>query len=285
MGKRIRKRTPEEQEIHDKIIQELLAGGSAKELAEKYSLKPSTVRAWKTKAAKKQAKALLSASSALQQYNETVGNLPQTLDKTGVLAVNNTAIQPQNSQTTEKTIENAPSLSVAQHEQLGDALKGLLLEQAFVPGATLALLRQEVGGSVANGHTGLAELIQQVTALIKEGKVDELTGDKERLSLSELATATRLLKDALKTFADLNLLPFGAQKAAPLKFSDAVPPQHLHLHSHGQRRQPKAIDADSALRPIKSEQPEQNDIKEENTAKHPKYDDLDDFQTILLDDL
>lgn len=66
----------------------------------------------------------------------------------------------------------------------------------------------------------------------------------EPLSVAELKTVGATLKELTKAFADLHLIPHGAMRTAPLRFGDSVPPQHLHLHSHGGKKSnPQGIDA------------------------------------------
>lgn len=236
MGKQIRKRTPEEQIIYDQIIDRLVAGESAVELSAETGVKATTLRNWRAAERRKQKKALMSASDALTQFSECKAQ--QSLDKTnGTLHV-----EKPSSDIVVKASDAPREIVRERNDELGDALKTLLLEQAIVPSVTIASLREGVGGALTNSDAAFRQSFQHLRRLLEQGIIDPDTGETVELTLSQLKLAVSTLKDLTKAYADLHLLPHGAIKSAPLRFSDSVPPQHLHLHSHGQRAQPKALD-------------------------------------------
>lgn len=250
MGKKIRNRTPAEQIIHDRIIDKLMSGESAVHLAEEFGLKAGTLRGWKASRRKRDARELSTVSNTLTQFCELKAQ--QSLDKSrATLQVDNASqkivVSDSNALPTASPQQQEPSnVSLAvqreRNDDLGDGLKTLLLEQANVPRALLASLRAKVGGTLEDIDAAFRISIHRIRGVLEQGVVDPDTGEVETLSISEFKMVTAMLRDLTKSYADLHMLPHGILKTAPFKFSDAVPPQHLHLHSHGRRNQPKAID-------------------------------------------
>lgn len=247
MGKQIRKRTPEEQTIHDQIIDRLVAGESAVELSAEIGIKATTLRRWRAQQIKKNKRELESASDALITFSECKSQ--QSLDKSnGVLSVGSDAkdINVRDSHSVPALVPGVNGVEREvlreRNDELGDELKTLLLSQAIVPSVTLGQLRGGIDRALTDSDASFRQSFQRLRRTLEQGIIDPDTGEAVELTLGQLKLAVSMLKDLTKAYADLHLLPHGAIKSAPLRFSDSVPPQHLHLHSHGQRSQPKALE-------------------------------------------
>jgi len=247
MGKQIRKRTSEEQNIHDQVIDRLVAGESAVELSAEVGIKATTLRRWRAQQIKKNKRELESASDALITFSECKSQ--QSLNKSnGVLSVGSDAkdINVRDSHGVPALVPGASGVEREvlreRNDELGDELKTLLLSQAIVPSVTLGQLRGGIDRALTDSDASFRQSFQHLRRTLEQGIIDPDTGEAVELTLSQLKLAVSMLKDLTKAYADLHLLPHGAIKSAPLRFSDSVPPQHLHLHSHGQRAQPKALD-------------------------------------------
>jgi len=246
MGKQVRGRTPEEQIIYEEIIERLMSGERPGVLAEEYQLNPALLRQWKSVRKRNDAKELAKRSNALTVYSEA--KAAQAIDNKGVkLSVINGVTSPNDA------IPSVIEPYRSRNDVLGDDLKSVLLEQALVSKASLASLRGSVGKGLCQAHSTFLSLFERLEALLAAGGVyvvetslDDTPDSKtfEPLTLPELKTASSMLKELTKAFSDFHLLPHGSMRAAPVKFSDSIPPQHLHLHSHGgTANNPTGLDA------------------------------------------
>lgn len=255
MGKQVPKRTERQQEIYDEVIDRLMLGESANEIEAEYKgeVKAGTLRNWKSQRRKKEEAELARVGDALLRYSEA--KALKSLSKNGeTLSVTDLAISAESPASLNGNDGNDDEKTrvAARNDELGDQLKNTLLTQANIPSALLASLRDSVGRGLALSNETFLQLFQQLSVAIELGGVasvaiDPETGEETRehrpFTLQQLKIATQTLKDLTKSFADLHLIPHGALSTSPLKFGDSVPPQHLHLHSHGGKKgAPTAID-------------------------------------------
>jgi len=243
MGKQVRGRTQEEQIIYEEIIERLMSGEKAGALAGEYQLNPALLRQWKSVRKRNDAKELAKRSNALTVYSEA--KAAQAIDNKGAKLSVIDGVTSSND-----AIPSVIEPYRSRNDVLGDDLKSVLLEQALVSKTSLASLRADVGKGLHQAHSTFLSLFNRLEALLTAGGVtviDPLNDGAqifEPLTLPELKTASSMLKELTKAFSDLHLLPHGSMRAAPVKFSDSIPPQHLHLHSHGgTANNPTGLDA------------------------------------------
>jgi transposase-like protein len=218
MRKKIRDRTPQEQAIYEEIGDRILVERAC-DLSEEYGIGQATLRNWRRKA-----RAKIQVNLSKLQDNLLIYSEAQNRDRKDVSI-----------DVSRRSLVVSDSVSTRTDEK-GDVLKSVFIDQALVPKACLEAKRGEIEGVFNDSHASISSIISRVKQLLGED-----------LSPVELKVLGATLKEQVKLFTDLHLLPFGSTKLAALKFSDTIPPQHLHLHSHGGRNQPKAlnvIDAD-----------------------------------------
>lgn len=227
-GKKIPERSERLQEVYEQIGDRLLID-SPKQLAEEFDVSSALIRNWRSRRRKKIQRKLAKAQDNLTIYSEC-----KQAQLTPVLSnpqqrISDTEERINNSDTQE---QQQSKRNDERNDEKGDLIKGIYLDQAIASRTYLDVIRGKVGGGLTEIHEGLLTLINQLKTHINE----------ETLTPGECKVVAATLSDISDTLTKLNLLPYGHTKLAALKFSDSIPPQHLHLHSHGSRRQPKALD-------------------------------------------
>lgn len=199
---KIRNRTAQEQVQYDAIMPRLCSGESAAKISRETCIPVQTLRAWKSRAKKRNGGKLPGNALVVAQQNEI------------------------------------PTPAIVSAE----TVREFLLLQGETAAPLLQAFNQKIKEGLEQGHSALMKafsmIISELDAPTKE--VILQAGDNEGTYIGEIKKApadniatVKALSTIIERFAAFHCIPHGALKTESLRFAPAAVSNHLHLHSHG----------------------------------------------------
>lgn len=197
---RIRDRSDAEQILYEKLLPRLCSGESAAKLSRETGLPAATLRAWKTRAKKR---------NAGQPHNSAAA--------------------------TPATVETAAPAAVT-----AEKLREFLLNQGEIAAPLLAAFNEKIQEGLEQAHGALmtafkvlhARLAEETKEVVMHDEGSSYIGHIKKNS-ADLAHEVKALGQLSEQLAAFFCIPYGALKTESIRFAPSAVSNHLHLHSHG----------------------------------------------------
>lgn len=217
-SQKIRNRTGQEQILYDALMPRLCSGESAAKISRETGIPVQTLRAWKSRAKKRNGGKLPGNAAVIEQQSEA--QPPATIS--------------------------------------AETVREFLLTQGETAAPLLKEFNEKIAKGLERGHSALmaafdvlhARLAEKTKEVVMHDDGSSYIGSIQKNS-ADLALEVKALSGLVERFAAFHCIPHGALKTESLRFAPAAVSNHLHLHSHGAKngRPAKALEP-ARMQPI-----------------------------------